>query len=298
MANGYGTSGPVPKLIAMKQLFVVLTGFVAVAFLAALAIAAVPLLAGNDSTHWTAPATDVEPGQFTEIERPDLSRPTLSPQYSAPQVPGTQSHRIVTGIRPENWVSYAPGAATGPRAMVFLFPGAGRPAMSMIDMWQATARRENLVLIAIDGLPGGAAAETPDTDLILGVLAAAQERFDIDPDRIYLFGHSAGSILAQVVVNRVEGPWRAAAGHAGYVIPAWIHKLEGAAPTRHYLGSSDRLFSPADARTFGQQATIAGHDHEFILIPGHTHWFYEIGPSIAADAWAWFDSLPDPNSLQ
>lgn len=282
----------------MKQFFIVLTGLVAVAFLAALTVAATPLLTADDSDHWTVPIPVVSQGTFTETERADLARPTRSVQYTAPDVPGAQTHRITTGLLPQSWVSYAPGDASEPRAMVFLFPGAGRPAMSMIDMWQETAREENLVLIAIDGLPSGDAAENPDTRLILGVLNAAQDRYDIDPNHIYLFGHSAGSILAQVVINRVEGPWRAAAGHGGYVVPAWIHRIEDAAPTRHYLGSSDRLFSPADARAYGQQATVAGHDHDLIIIPGHTHWFYEIGPAIAEDAWAWFAGLPAANSLQ
>lgn len=282
----------------MKNFFIALTCLVAIGFLAALAVAAAPLLTADDSGHWTQPVAEVEPGTFSETERFDLASPTRSADYSAPDIPGAQSHRIVTGLLPQNWVSYAPGSASEPRALVFLFPGAGRPAMSMIDMWQETARAENLVLIAIDGLRSGNAAETPDTALILGVLAAARDRYDIDPERIYLFGHSAGSILAQVVINRVEGPWRAAAGHGGYVVPAWIHRLDGAAPTRHYLGSSDRLFSPSDARTYGEQAAIAGHDHELIIIPGHTHWFYDIGPAIAADAWAWFDSIPVPSDLQ
>ena len=36
---------------------------------------------------------------------------------------------------------------------------------------------------------------------------------------------------------------------------------------------------------------LAGHPVQLVLIPGHTHWFYEIGPQNAEDAWAWFAAL-------
>lgn len=293
-----------------RPVFTFLITIVGLAFLAALGVALVPIWSVDQrqtlARSQSAPLGLVGPSQastetqaqFQEFERPDLLRTASSFEYTAPDIPFARSHRFTSegpsqlfGRGAYDWVSYAPNLPAGPRPLVLLFPGSNRPAMSMIDMWHETARREGVVLAAVDSQPERDAAVTQDAAFILDVLAAAQDRYDIDPDRIYLFGHSAGAKLAQVVVNRIEGPWRAAAVHAGTVPPQWLRPIENGAPVRHYLGSSDHIFDVPTGRAVGQEMARMGHDHELIIIPGHTHWFYVAGPQIAQDAWDWFDGL-------
>jgi predicted esterase len=54
-----------------------------------------------------------------------------------------------SGIWPfkQSWYEYAP-AGRKPKAAVVLLHGAGRDGLSMLDMWQATADRHDLLLIA------------------------------------------------------------------------------------------------------------------------------------------------------
>jgi acetyl esterase/lipase len=98
--------------------------------------------------------------------------------------------------------------------------------------------------------------------------------------------------MAQEVLNRAEaGLWQAAAVHAGFAGGVRVGAARAAAPFRVYLGSEDHIFSVAAARESAEAMAAHGHPAELLVIPGHTHWFYEIGPDIAEHAWAWFASV-------
>ena len=100
---------------------------------------------------------------------------------------------------------------------------------------------------------------------------------------------------AAFLVNRGIGPWRAAALHGGYGPPDQYRPTPEAPPLRLYLGERDHIFSVEGAQAAAAALAAAGHDTELHLIPDHTHWFYEIGPNLAADAWGWFNRLDDPS---
>lgn len=276
----------------MKTLFTALTGLVAVLFLAAIFVAVGPSFLRDEAALLTTAAPEAPEGTFVEIERAELFVPIERGfTYTAPPVFGAIEHQTLNGLRPMTWLSFARTASDEANPLVLLFPGAGRSAMSMIHMWKDVAEEEGLVLVAVPGLRNGDAAQDPRAAQLHDILATVYETYPIDREQVFLFGHSAGGIYAQVVANRVSGPWRAVAVHAGHVVPSWLHPIENAPPVRHYLGSSDATFSPANSRIAGAASARAGHDHELIIIPRHNHWFYEIGPTIARDAWDWFDSL-------
>ncbi|MBF9032719.1 hypothetical protein HKCCE2091_00560 [Rhodobacterales bacterium HKCCE2091] len=278
----------------MKKLFTILTVVVALCLAGVLAVALVPSLSVDEAL-LTPESASVSPATYSERDDGDLRRAATRTVYTPPLIAGAETHSLLNGLRPTDWVGFAPGEAEGPRPMVILFAGANRSAMSMIDMWQATARENGLVLVAIEG--DTSSGRDPEPVFINRLLDAALDRYDVDRSRIYLFGHSAGAVRAQVIANRVVGPWRAVAVHAGYPSPDWVHAVEGGAPVRHYLGTSDAIFNPASARSVGQYLAFNGHPFELVLIPGHTHWFYDIGPVIAADAWDWFESLEDTEAV-
>lgn len=273
----------------MRRLYLAALSLVALAFLAAAGLLLVPMLT-SDAARMTVADREAPTGTLTEMERPDL-RPDLPTTATyEPVVDGADSHRILDGVTPRTWWGYAPDNIAGPAPVVILFHGGGRGGLSMIDMWQQTADANGLVLIAIDNV-NGAPGEIPDGTFLHHVIDAAEAAYPIDRDRMFLFGHSAGAITAQLVANRVIGPWRGVAGHAGHVNPALLHRIRDAPPIRLYLGTSDRIFDVANARLAADYLSRAGHDYQLILIPGHTHWFYEGGPDFAADAWTWFASL-------
>lgn len=264
-----------------------------IAFLAAAAVAFAPTLTREPESYLTVAKAGVEPGVFDVVERPDL-RPTppVNLDYESPLIEGAEGHMTLSGIAPNFWHLFAPTASgTEANPVIILFHGAGRDSLAMIDQWQDVAEAEGLVLIGLNAPSGGWPVDAPNGRLLNDILDEAGELYPLDRDRVFLYGHSAGSIMAQVVANRVIGPWRAVATHGGTVNPGFLHPIEDAPPVRHYLGSSDGIFDTATARLAGEQVTQTGHDHTLILIPGHTHWYYEGGPAFAAEAWDWFESL-------
>lgn len=275
----------------MRALYLVFIGLVAAAFLVAVAVLVVPMLSQDANAHLTEANPDAPAGVFTVTEQPDLRPPMPENMTYTPSVTGAETFQILDGVTPRTWVGYRPDAVTGPSPVVILFHGAGRTGLSMIDMWQEVADEHGLTLVAMDDANRAGPSGFQISPFLHDVIDAAAEIYPIDRDQMFLFGHSAGAITAQLVGNRVTGPWRGIAVHAGYVNPTFVQPIDNAPPIRAYLGSSDHIFDPAGARIAAQYLARAGHDYDLILIPGHTHWFYEGGQAFAADAWNWFSGL-------
>jgi predicted esterase len=280
-----------------------LVALIGMAFVAMLAVAFVPAM---DTDKGTATAAASEPrvivapipeviiaGRFSETDRSDLlPAPPTSPRYT-PDVDGAARHTLLRGFRSRSYSVYDGGTGTQPRPTVVLFHGAGRSPLSMIDMWQDTADENGLLLIAIASATTQWSLNPTEAAVVLDKLEDAGGRYPVDAERIFLFGHSSGSIMAQYLANHIEGPWRAVAGHGGTFHAEGVRPHANAPPIRHYLGGSDGIFSSYDARIAGETLAAAGHDFDLALIPGHTHWFYIGGPAFAADAWTWFLDLTD-----
>lgn len=233
------------------------------------------------------------PASASEVSRPDL-RPSLPEVFDyTPQVGDVATYRMRDGLSLRRFSVFDGGQGAAPRPVVILFHGASRDELSMIDMWDETARAHGLILISLKSNGATWDPGTDDSALLARALATAEADFPIDRAQIFLFGHSAGSIYAQMLANRGDGPWLAVAGHAGTYPARWTATQPVAVPVRHYLGSSDALFEAEHARQSVQALAGAGHYAELVLIPGHTHWFYEGGPAIAEDAWGWFAGMMD-----
>ena len=237
----------------------------------------------------TPQAETFSKGTFHETQRGLLTPPTPDRfQYEPSELIARQSQQHNTGGL--EWHSLLPAGAS-PAPVVVLLHGANRTGLSMLDMWQRVGRSRDVVLIAPDA-PGGSWAGTDLTaERIAAMLDSVAQRRPIDRERIYLFGHSNGAVLAALLVNRGVGPWRAAALHGGIGSPDHYRRTAAAPPIRIYLGERDHIFSPESVRVAAAALSEAGHDTELHLIPGHTHWFYEIGPRVAADAWTWFQGV-------
>ena len=201
-------------------------------------------------------------------------------------------HITLNGIRPRTWYSYVPKGGAG-MPLVILFHGAGRDGLSMIEMWKDTAQRHGVALIAPNSWGATWSLDDLAPQFMADIVSETASRDQIDGSRVFLFGHSDGAVYAQVLLNRTQGPWRAAATHGGYAPPDDLRPAQTAKPIRMYLGEEDEIFHPDQAREVAGWFARHGSQTDLLVIPGHNHWFYEIGPQIAEDAWGWFSSLPD-----
>ena len=196
--------------------------------------------------------------------------------------------REIAGAAGQRYRVFAGGDSDGgPRPAILLLHEAGRTAASMIDMWRETAQRNGLVLIAPEG-SGRWSGNQAALALLKASLEDAGKTTQIDPERVFLFGHADGAEAAIVLANRFEGPWKAVSVHGGAPAPRQVRESAEHPPIRIYLGSEDTS-NPADGveRT-GEALRSVCHRVEMLEIMGHTNWFYDIGPTVAEDSWTWF----------
>lgn len=287
-------------MAVIRRLLMLIVG---IAFLGAVGMALVPFaprvadavapIVSNVMAKVAPVAAPFETGRFSVTERPDL-RPMLPRQFSyeTPRLSGVVDRQTPDRSGPRQWQLYLPDSlADTPAPLVVLLHGSGRDGRSMIHMWMQVAAAEGVILVGLNGLEQGWQQSLLSDAFLDSVLAEVAAMHPVDDTRIYLFGHSAGSRAAQVLANRAPDRWRAVATHAGTVDPSQLRRVADAPPVRHYLGTEDHIFDVATAMTAGERVAALGQDHDLVLVPGHTHWFYVGGPLFAADAWAWFESL-------
>ncbi len=202
-------------------------------------------------------------------------------------------HLIWHGIIPHSWREFLPETAPPdrPAPLVVLLHGAGRNGLSQIEMWERTARKHGIALIAPDSPGGTWTPDRPAPALLIRMIEDLARRHPIDRQRIYLFGHSNGAAMAQVLLNRTAGPWRAAALHGGGASMRHMAQPGSGKPLRYYIGEHDVTAPPGPMRELAESMAALGHDTDFLLIPDHDHWFYAAGPMIADHAWAWMSGL-------
>lgn len=264
----------IPKRFAYLSLIVGLC-FLAYAF-----------VAGLPKGQTTPP---LAPAAFVEIrwQGPTPGLPTV-PHY-APSLQITEAAVLRhSGAWPLDRTWYElPPPELPPEAVVVLLHGSGRDGLSMLEMWQETGRKHGLLLVAPNG--GAWRHSALGRRAVRASAVAAALAYGLDPTGLFLFGHSDGAGIAQTLVAEAPpGQWRAAAVHAGYMPPQPIGPGRSAAALRIYLGDKDHIFALGPARQSARAMAASGHPTELVVIPGHTHWFYDIGPQIAEDAWAWF----------
>lgn len=211
--------------------------------------------------------------------------------YTAPEFANLKRSITYEG-QARSYYLYAPQSAAGaPRAAIILLHGAQRSGRSMIDMWLKTANRHNVILIAPDSFGPSWSPAQDHPNFLITALRDAHAQMPIDPTQVYLFGHSAGGILATLYANRLGTPWRAVATHAGTLDAAQVVPAQVAPPMRHYLGLNDHLFSGRAAQSSAQALSEAGHDVELVMIRSHTHWYYNIGPHLSEEVWQYWQGL-------
>ncbi|SMP33346.1 hypothetical protein [Shimia sagamensis] len=278
---------------------------VVVLFVAAIAVVA---CAGAGLFVWTAQSAKARNEAATMPVAQVTPEPAIFSMESATQfnvrhlkefdyAPSEKMQRIVAsdttldGITPVKWHFVGPQTAR-PVPLVVLFHGRDRTGLSMTEMWYETARNNGFAILAPTAPSGNWPYQDPSPQVLEKMITQLDAKHLIDRDRVYLFGHSAGAVYVQALLNTTQGPWRAGAIHGGF-LPAEFQIIpQQPKPYRAYVGQYEEAFDLSDIRATGEEMAKRGVENDLIVIPQHTHWFYDIGDQIAADSWAWFKSLP------
>jgi predicted esterase len=174
--------------------------------------------------------------------------------------------------------------------LIVLLHGSGRDGLSLVEKWKDLADTEGFIIVGPDASDRGGWRMPQDApEFLYELVEMLIKKYPIAPDRIYLFGHSAGAVIALDLAMLESEYFAAVAVHAG----AWrtdkeFSFIDGATrktPIMIAVGDRDTFF-PLESVKRTQKALIErGFTPKVILINNHTHWYYDIASEINRDAW-------------
>lgn len=236
----------------------------------------------------------------------NLLRKEPAPQTWQTQTlpPGVEKINYQSGDHTLNaWIAMPPARSAKNKAVIFLHGGF---AFDVSDFQSALAYRDAgyAVIVPIlrgeNGQPGHFSLFYDEVDDVLGVLSALQKRPDIDPNEIFVTGHSTGgtlSLLSGMATTGFKGiasfsgstdqfwftddgkyeqltPFNTKDKNEFYVRSPLFYVESLQAPTRYFHGTEEKNFSilgenfAADGQSFGiniKSVPITG-DH-FTFLP-------------------------------
>ena len=153
------------------------------------------------------------------------------------------------------------------------------------------------------GVPAGAAGRDDAAPLpenlgrlseqdVMNVLEIARERFNIDEDRIYLWGHSMGGAGSYHLAARYPDLWAAVAVAAPAPLRerldevTWFRNV----PVLVLHGDEDRTVPVEQSRTWVARMRELGMQHVYVEVPGGDHSrFVSQNPETLSKVFSFFD---------
>jgi len=164
----------------------------------------------------------------------------------------------------------------------------------MIEKWKSTADKKGIILIAPHAKGGAWDFKKDSDEMIPALLDDAKKHYVIDPQRTYLFGHSAGGNLVNNAAIIHADLFAAGAIHSGVLHPERFPKSkrkQRKTPIAIINGSNDDLARLQTIKNSAEALAQLGHPTELMIIKGHTHWYYDLAPQINALAWRFMKDL-------
>ena len=199
------------------------------------------------------------------------------------------------GKRHEYFV-FVPKIDTGgaPPPMLVLLHGSGHDGRSLLDPWKKLATREGLVLVAPNAQnPTAWQSPADGPEALTGIADAVKKQYGVDPNRVYLFGHSAGAVFALLMSLWEPRYFAAIAVHAGAIPPGNEDRVQSAlqaarrkTPIQIQVGTDDRFFPVQAVRATRDLFSAGGFTVDLREIPRHDHNYYVISDQINREAWA------------
>lgn len=201
----------------------------------------------------------------------------------------TQKKAILFADHNRTFYVFTPGDLATPAPLLLLLHGSGRNGMSLIGPWRALAQKEGLILVAPDSndpLHWDYQKDAPD--FLQAVLTQVESDHVVDTQRVYLFGHSAGSMYALLLAIAESEYFAAIAIHAGSLaednfklIPTAKRRI----PISIWAGTNDSLFPPAVVIATRNAFKNAGFHAELHEMAGHDHDYYRVADTVNKEAW-------------
>lgn len=213
------------------------------------------------------------------------------------------SHETLeSGGAERTYVLYVPPKLdlSTPVPLLLALHGSGRDGKVAVQPWTFLARREGFLVAGPESEVSDLWAAPGDgPQFLLDVVKELEAKFDIDPRRIYLFGHSAGGHFALQMGLLEARRFAAVAVHAGAVRDGdfWLYeRARRKIPILLIGGTEDRVVPILSVRRTHQQLADHGFPTELWEMERHDHWYYDLAGIINKRAWEFLQQyrLPEP----
>ncbi len=185
-----------------------------------------------------------------------------------------------------HYLLYASPRTSASPALLILH-GAGDQPDPMLEAWKDLAKKEGITLI-VPALPRVAAFEDLAPQVFRCIIEDAKKSVLLDPQRIYIFGHSMGGYLGYDAAMPQSKYFAAAAIHAMGISEDYywiIGRAERKIPIAIYIGDSERpdLYH----KTCKTRDLLRKEDFEvhFVELRDHDHNYYALSDRINENAW-------------
>jgi predicted peptidase len=123
----------------------------------------------------------------------------------------------------------------------------------------------------VTGLDPSAARRTELSEQdVMNVLARMRAEYNVDPDRIYLIGHSMGAIGTWALGAKYPDVWAALGPFSGVGTPASVRSMQHI-PQIVVHGDADATVNVSGSRTMVAEMKKLGVDVTYIEVPGGSH---------------------------
>jgi poly(3-hydroxybutyrate) depolymerase len=172
--------------------------------------------------------------------------------------------------------------------LIVMLHGSNRTGVNLVEKWKDLAKKEGIIIAGPDAtnLRGwGSPQDGPD--FLRDLIESLKTKHPINPQRVYLFGHSAGASFALEMSMMESQYFAATAIHAG-VLPGGRDLIDLAKrkiPISIQVGDADEFFPLKIVRATRDALKAAGFTVELTEIAGHDHWYYDQASKFNQTAW-------------
>lgn len=170
---------------------------------------------------------------------------------------------------------------------ILLLHGAHGKGQDMIDIWKSFADSHHIILVA-PTLPLDAEFEKLVPRLFPALMNSVKQQVNIDPNRIYVFGYSAGGYVTFDAATLNSTYFAAAAVFADIIAPEYysiIRQAQRKTPIAIYIGDHDQFFSVKQVQATRDKLIANGFPVHFVVIPNQDHNYAAASAFINSDAW-------------
>jgi len=206
-----------------------------------------------------------------------------------------------SGGRTRTYYLLVPESAkkAGSPPLIVLLHGSGRDGKSLLDPWTPLAKKEGIVLVAPDAMtPQGWRVPEDGPEFLYDLVELIANQIDVDRQRVYIFGHSAGAGHGLVMALLESEYFAAVAVHAGMLPESSYPMIDRAArktPIAMWIGTDDALFPLPVVRATRDALKAHGFHPQLTELAAHTHNYYIRAGAINQEVWKFLQPIALPN---